>query len=170
MLTPEEVLDQLDLRPSMLAAEFGSGAGGFTIPLAKKLKSGRVYGLDVQEEKLSVLKNQANLENTSNIKAIVCDLDESGGSTLQSGLLDLVLIPNVLFQSEDKKAMIKEGARVLKKRGRLVVIDWKYSSPIGPEDGRISAKKVKGIAQDLKLSFEKELSVGEYHYGLVFNK
>ena len=62
-LNPEEVLDQLDLKVNMVAAEFGCGSGGFAIPLAKKLDEGLVYAIDIQESPLSALKSMALVEN-----------------------------------------------------------------------------------------------------------
>ena len=41
-LNPEQVLKQLDLKEEMTAADFGSGSGGWAIPLAKILKEGKI--------------------------------------------------------------------------------------------------------------------------------
>jgi cyclopropane fatty-acyl-phospholipid synthase-like methyltransferase len=62
-LNPEKILDQLDLKADMLAAEFGCGPGNFVIALAKRLDEGLVYGLDIQEEPLSSQKIRTLLEN-----------------------------------------------------------------------------------------------------------
>ena len=94
-LNPEEVLNNLEIRGDMTAVEFGCGAGIFAFALAKKLKQGRVYGLDVQEEKLSALKNKALLDKLTNVVTIHCDLEAKAGSTLHKNFVDIVLIPNV---------------------------------------------------------------------------
>jgi len=169
-LNPDEILDQLELRADMVAAEFGCGSGGFAIPLAKRLEDGLVYGLDIQKAPLSALKSRALLENIVNIRIIRCDLEKPRGSTLTDFSLDLVLIPNVLFQTEDKSAIISEAKRVLKNGGELVVIDWLLKTSQGPVEGRISAAEVKKIAKDLGLRLKKEFEAGKYHYGLTFEK
>ncbi len=170
MFNSEEILNKLTLKEDMLACEFGCGSGIFAISLAKRLKKGKVYGLDVQEEKLSVLKSLAVLENLLNIKTILCDLERPKGSTLQSDYLDLVLIPNVLFQVEDKSAIVEEAKRILKPGGQLLIIDWTKGAPFGPKQGRITAEEVKKIAEKLDLKLKKEFSAGAYHYGLLFTK
>jgi len=170
MFDPEEVLSQLTLKSYMTAAEFGCGSGGFTIPLAKRLREGKVYGLDILEEKLSALKHKAELEKVFNIQTKLTDLDEKEGSGLPSSSLDLVLIPNVLFQAEKKDNMIEEAARILKDGGELVVVDWKEDAAMGPKEGRISADEVKKMAEKLNLKLKKDFSAGPYHYGLVFEK
>lgn len=169
-LDPDKVLDEFELRPNMLAAEFGCGSGGFSLPLAKRLEDGLVHALDIQNPPLSVLKSRAFFENVTNIKVIRCDLEKPRGSTLSDSSLDLVLIPNVLFQVEDKKAIMQEARRVLKKEGKLLVVDWLPQASQGPEKRRVSAEEVKKISQELGLKLDKEFEAGKYHYGLIFTK
>jgi ubiquinone/menaquinone biosynthesis C-methylase UbiE len=169
-LNPEKVLSQIEVRRDMVAAEFGCGSGGFALPLAKKIKDGLVYGLDIQQAPLNVLKSRTLFEKLVNVRVIRCDLEKPRGSTLPSNSLDLVLIPNVLFQAEDKIAIMTEANRVLKNGGKAVVIDWLPGVLQGPGKGRISAEEVKKIAESLGLKPEKEIQAGVYHYGLVFVK
>ncbi len=169
-LNPDKVLDELDLKPDMVAAEFGCGSGGFTISLAKRLEDGLVYALDIQEAPLSALKSRSLLENVTNTSIIRCDLEKPRGSTLPDFSLDLVLVPNVLFQAEDKTAIISEAKRVLKKGGRIIVIDWLSEAAQGPEKGRVSSEEVKKIAKNLGLKLKKEFKAGKYHYGLIIEK
>jgi len=84
--------------------------------------------------------------------------------------LDLVLMTNLLFEADDKKGVMEEGKRVLKKGGEILVVDWKVNASTGPEKDRVSAEEVKGIAKDLDLKLEKEFEAGSYHYGLLFSK
>lgn len=169
-LNPEEVLNQLILRDNMVAVEFGCGSGGFAIPLAKRLDEGRVFGLDIQEEPLSALKSRATLENISNIVTIRCNLEIPGASTFQSNFFDLVLIPNLLFQAENKRIIIEEAKRILRPKGEIVVVDWLPTAALGPKEGRVSPKEIKEIAKNLSLKLKKEFVTGKYHYGLVFTK
>jgi len=168
-LNPEEVLDQLKLRTDMLAAEFGCGSGGFTVSLAKRLDEGLVYAIDIQEGVLSALKSRLLLEGINNIKIVRGNLEKDKGSTLPSSCLDVVVIPNVLFQAEDKIAIITEAYRVLKNRGILLIIDWNAETPHGPTN-RISRDDVKNMAKEKGLEFKEEINAGKYHYGLVFEK
>lgn len=169
-LNPEEVLDQLELCPDMVVAEFGCGSGGFTIPLAKRVEEGLVYSLDIQKAPLSALKSRALLENITNIRAIYSDLEKTKGSTLTESSVDLVLVPNMLFQIKDKSAIISEAKRVLKKKGKLVIIDWLPKAAQGPEKGRISPEEAKEIAEELGFKPEKEFEAGKYHFGLILEK
>lgn len=169
-INPEEILDQLQLEPDMVAAEFGCGSGGFLIPLAKRLEDGLVYGIDILEEPLSALKSRSLLENVINIRLIRSNLERPRGSTLTDFSVDLVFIPNVLFQIENKDGIINEAYRILKTNGRLVIIDWLPQAANGPETGRVAPKEIKEIAKENKFQPERESQIGKYHYLLVFKK
>ncbi|MBI3274220.1 MAG: hypothetical protein HYZ69_03680, partial [Candidatus Colwellbacteria bacterium] len=49
-LDPGLIINEFGLMPGMFVADFGSGAGYFTILIAEKVgKEGRVYALDIME-------------------------------------------------------------------------------------------------------------------------
>lgn len=169
-LNPEKVLDELELREDMLAAEFGCGPGGWAIPLAKRLEKGKVWGFDIQPEKISALEVRAIAGNILNIETKICDLEEPGATQLPDSFLDLVLIPNVLFQVEKKDVMISEAKRVLKRGGQLLIVDWLPEAKMGPKEERVSKETVQEIAKTLNLKLKKEFEAGIYHYGLIFEK
>jgi len=154
----------------MIAAEFGSGSGGFTIPLAKRLKKGKVYALDIQGEPLSALEGRASLENLTNIETRRCDLEEDQGSQFPPDFLDLVLIPNVLFQSENEKKILEEAERVTKKGGKILVVDWRKGADFGPKEGRVSLEEVRDTVKDLRLDLKGEAEAGKYHWAVILDK
>lgn len=169
-LKVDDILNELSLKEDMLAAEFGCGSAAFAIALARKLPKGRIYALDIQEEKLSALKGKVSVEKINNVYTILCDLETNNGSTLQNNSLDIVLIPNVLFQSENRHAIIKEAKRILKSDGQLLIIDWLTQSPFNPKEALVSPDEVKKIAETLGFSLKKEFAAGDYHYALLFTK
>jgi len=167
-LNPSEVLNQLELRENMIAADFGSGSGGWVIPLAKRLKEGRVYAIDILEEPLSTLKSKAEHEEVLNLVLLRGDIEK--GVKVPDSICELVLVTNLLFQAEDKKAIFAEAKRILKKGGQVLVIDWKKTAALGPEKGRISETEAKKIAEEFDFKSEKEFEAGLYHWGLILAK
>jgi ubiquinone/menaquinone biosynthesis C-methylase UbiE len=155
-LNPNDVLKQLNLKENMVAADFGSGSGGWVMPLAKILEEGKVYAIDILEEPLSALKSRANLEKMFNVEVIKSDVERENGSKLMASTCDLVLMTNLLFECEDKKTVLGEGKRVLKEGGKILVVDWKIDAPKGPAEGRISAEDVKKITKEIGLKLEKD--------------
>ncbi len=167
-IDPNEVLKQLKLKEDMVAADFGCGSGGWVIPLAKKLEEGKIYAMDILEEPLSALRAKAKLEKIINIETIKADVEK--GVNILDDNLDLVLMTNLLFECQDKKSVLAEGKRVLKKGGKILVIDWQKDNPLTKEIEKVSFGEVKRIAKNLSLKLEKEFEAGAYHYGLILIK
>lgn len=169
-LNPEEILNNLELKKQMIAADFGCGAGNWTIPLAQKLNEGEIYAFDIQEEMLSALKGQLSLKKISNVHAIACDLERQNGSGLPNSFSDLVLIINFLFQIENKEKIIEEAQRILKNNGLILIIDWEKEAVFGPKQNRVSRQEIKDLAKKFDLKIKKEFSAGKYHYALLLIK
>jgi len=166
-LKPKEVLEKLNLAKNLIAADFGCGSGGWVLPLAKILEDGKIYAVDILEEPLSALKSKAKLEGISNIELVKGDVEK--GIRLLSQSCDLVLMTNLLFECEEKKKVFEEAKRVLRKGGKILIVDWKKESKLGPEK-KISPQEVKKLAVEINLKPEKEFEAGPQHYGLLFSK
>lgn len=143
-LNPSEILKQLELRKDMVACDFGCGSGGWAIPLAKVLEKGKVYAIDILEEPLSALGARIKAEKISNIKIIRADVE--AGSKLPDNFCDLVLMTNLLFQAEDIRGVLTEGKRVLKKRGKILAVDWKKEAPCGPKSPPLAGSRFAGFS------------------------
>ena len=172
-INPEKVIGQLGLKPGLAVADFGCGHGYFALPVAKAVgKEGRIFAIDVLSEALEAVRSRAQLEGIANIETIRGNLEAPGGSSLPDVAVDLVLLHNVLFESQKKAAIIKEAKRVLKTGGLFILIDWRKDNPsLGPQAGwRISLDEAKALAQEEGFVFNKVFDVGQYHYGLMFIK
>lgn len=170
-LQPEEIIQQLNIEKNITIADFGCGAGYFTIPLAKIAEQGKVYALDILDTALESVQSRAKIEGLFNIEVRNCDLEKLGKSGLEDNSIDLVLLANILFQSFQKPAIIKEAKRVLKQGGKIVIIDWKANQPMGPPENLIvSLNLAKKVTKEQGLNFKKEFPVDKYHWGAVFVK
>ena len=163
----------LQVEPGMKVADFGAGSGVYTFAIAEALSgSGVVYAVDVQKDLLRRIKNDAQRRGFKNIEILWGDLEEKHGSKIADGALDLVLVSNVLFQLEDKKAAITEAHRVLKPHGRLAIIDWRESyGGLGPVKNDVVDQQA-GLELAKKCHFEliREFPAGAHHYGLLLKK
>ena len=168
-LNPKQTIDNLDfLEPNMIALDVGSGSGGFTIPLSRKLEDGKVYAVDIQEEPLSALRSKLDSERIYNVELVLADIQK--GVRIADNKIDFVILSNVLFEIEDKEAVFKEVKRVLKDEGHLLVIDWKESSKIGAKELVISKEEIQLKLEELGFKLEKDFNLGNYHFGLIFRK
>jgi len=170
-LNPEAVLNSLSIKKAANVAEFGCGSGEFALRLAKRAQDGIIYAFDIQEEPLVALKRRADRAGAYNLRTKRCDLEQENGSGLPPRSLDVVLIPNVLFQAEDKESILKEAFRTLKNKGQLLIVEWKPESLIGPEKSwRLSKEEAKGISENIGFELEKEIEAGSHHWALLFQK
>ncbi len=172
-INPQKVINQLGLKQGMKVADFGCGHGYFALPVAKIVgNEGRVYAIDVLLEALEAVRSCAQLEGAVNIETVRGNLELPGGSGLPDSSMDLVLLHNVLFQSQKKPAIIREAKRALKLGGAFVLVDWRPDSvSLGPETGwRMSFDEARAMAQEQGFVFNKIFDAGQYHYGLIFIK
>ena len=161
------------LRVGDHVADFGAGHGYFTIPMARAVGGdGKVYAIDVQKEVLDIIRAKAKVEHLLNIEPMWADLDQPHGSKLKEGYIDLVMIANMLFQTEQKEQLLKEAYRVLRSGGRLAIVEWDESpAPLGPPPAlRIKKEKVRGLGIAAGFEIDREFEAGSHHYGLLFIK
>jgi ubiquinone/menaquinone biosynthesis C-methylase UbiE len=179
-INPEKVIGQLDVKRGMTVADFGCGHGYFTIPVARLVGSeGRVFAIDVLAEALEAVRSRAQIEQITNIETIRGNLETYCGSGLPERSVDMVLLHNVLFQSNKKIEIIKEAKRVLRISGIFMVADWLPVSSlsavekavIGPPDNqRLLVDEARKLVGDQDFKFLRDFDAGEYHYGLIFIK
>lgn len=167
-LNPEQILSQLNLQKSQVAADFGAGSGGWSLPLAKILSEGRVFAVDILEGPLSALSGKAKLAKIINIQTMVADVTK--GTKITPSSCDLVLMTNLLFQCENKKAVLTEGRRVLKESGKILLVDWKKSASFGPRDRAVLPEDIKKLAEEAGLKVERQFDASLYHYGFILVK
>lgn len=157
----------------MKVADFGAGSGAYVLAIAAQLEnSGKVYAVDIQKDLLRRIHNEAAKHGYTNVEILWGDLEAPQGSKLADKSLDLVVISNLLFQLEDKRAVFEEGKRILKSGGRLAVIDWSDRfGGMGPTSNDVVTKEAAlTLARESGLTFQKEFPAGKHHYGLVFRK
>lgn len=167
---PEIIVRELQLTPGMTVADFGVGSGYYTIAAARTLgRGGLVYAIDVQPALLSRVKNLAAHEGLDNVEILSGDVTLPGGSGLPEGTVDVVIIANILFQVEDKKALVREAKRVLMNGGRALVVDWEDSfGGIGPIPSHVVTEDdAKLLFMNNGFKLVRDIRAGSHHYGFI---
>lgn len=160
----------------MTVADCGSGAEApFSIAAAKIVgPHGIVYALDVVKSAIARIAETARRHNVENVQPIWTDLEMYGAArAVRNESVDVAVLANTLFQSQDHAGMFTEIARMLKKGGKLLVVDWSVDaeSVLGPpKSQRVSSSQVQQFAQVAGLTFVGDVETGEYHWAALFTK
>lgn len=172
-MDPQKIVSRFGLVEGMKIADLGSGAGYFTIFLAKAVgENGVVTAIDILDTALETLRAKAKAEGLRNIETVRANLEVPGGSGLSNDSQDIVLLANILFQSQKKAEIIAEAKRTLKPGGSLIVIDWKKgTSGFGPPDNlRSSPEEIRELVVSNGFQFANEIDAGVFHFGLILKK
>lgn len=170
---PESIINEFGLREGMSVADFGSGAGHLAILIAQRIgQDGRVYALDIMESALDSVREKAKTAGLENIETIRANLEVLGSSGLSDSSQDMVLMANILFQSDKKAEIMREARRVLKDTGLLVIINWKKGTGgLGPPDQlRTDPVAMRSLAGGEGFEFVREFNAGQFHFGLIFKR
>lgn len=172
-LNPDAVVGEFGIVPGIRVADLGCGAGHIGILVAQKVgKNGLVTAVDIMEDKLESIKARAKASGLENLETKRANLEVLGSTGLGDSTQDLVLLINILFQSNKKADILKEAKRILKPGSTIIVVDWKKDGGgFGPPN---ELRTESGIMQNLftgeGFSFIRQFNAGQFHYGLIFKK
>ncbi len=170
---PETNVATWNLPLGSSVADLGSGSGHHVLALAAAVgEKGKVYAVDVQKDLLTKLKNQANEKGYHTVEVLWGDIEKIGGSKIADGILDGVLLSNIVFQVTERETLVREAVRILKQGGSICVIDWQDSfGGLGPQPSHIISKEnITALLQQAGCVMDREFTPGEHHYGLIFKK
>ena len=168
---PSRTLSLMDLDQKVVnAADFGCGYGTFTMPAARMIL-GKIYAFDIEPEMIEITKKKARELNLYNVVAVLRDFI-SRGSGLKDASIDFVMLFNILH-TEKPTRLLTEAYRILRVGGRVGIVHWNYdaSTPRGPPMNlRPKPKQCRLWAESVGFSYEKQLDLKPYHYGILMKK
>ena len=152
LLTPQRqafldagwVLDRAGVTAGMHVADLGAGPGFFTLPLADRVgPEGAVYATDISQEMLAALRNRGVPAHVTLVHA--------GENTipLPDAAVDIALLAFVLHELVQPAAFLREVQRILRRDGRLVVLEWiPQDDGMGPPiEERISETATRALLE-----------------------
>jgi len=170
----DAILKKINLEERQQVAELGCGNSGFFVfPLAQLVgQRGRVYAVDILKTTLEEIRREAVKRNLPQILPVWSNLEIFKATAIETSSLDDVLLINTLHQSEKKIEILREAIRLLKRGGKLLIVEWKHAdSPFGPApERRVKVDSLKMAAPKIGLNIKEEFDAGPYHYGLVLIK
>ena len=149
------------LREGEVVVDLGSGGGLDVFLAAQKVgPSGKAIGIDMTPEMIELARRNAEKGNDGdgyqNVEFHLAKIDDL---PLSDGSVDCVISNCVINLAEDKSAVFREIARVLKPGGRLAVSDIVLKQPLPKELGENIMAYVGCIAG--------AITIDEYKKGLA---
>jgi ubiquinone/menaquinone biosynthesis C-methylase UbiE len=111
------ILKRMKLHKGEVVLDLGAGVGYLSLPMADA--GAKVIALDLQQEMLDGLRERDN--GSERIELVRAELPSI---PLPDASADRAVLLNVFHEVEDKQKLADEIGRVLRKDGRLTIIDW----------------------------------------------
>jgi ubiquinone/menaquinone biosynthesis C-methylase UbiE len=124
------MLTNLGVKRGMTICDMGCGNGFYTLQLAKMTgESGLVYGVDIQPEMLTLLKQRAQQEGVENIKPTLGTFTDP---KLPKGKIDLILLVDVYHEFSHPKQMLAAMREALAPDGLCALVEFRAEDPMVP--------------------------------------
>ena len=161
-LRPERVIAALMLAEDAIVADLGSGPGVFTVPLARELRRGVVYAVDVEPQQLDALRQRLIEADLHNVVPVLASFSTPH---LPPAALDLILLVDTYHHIEDRIDYFRHLRSMLRPGGRIAIIEYKSGDlPMGPPaNTKLPEGKRAEELQAAGLSLLRGFNIHEYH-------
>jgi ubiquinone/menaquinone biosynthesis C-methylase UbiE len=135
------VIETLAIAPGSKVADIGAGSGLFSRPIAQHLgRAGTLYAVDIDPGLLKIVDRRAQEEKLTNIRTILAAKDDPK----LPEAVDLAFICDALHHIGNQAEYFKTLAKYIKPGGRIAVIDFSETWPVGHESMRYSVSDLDG--------------------------
>jgi ubiquinone/menaquinone biosynthesis C-methylase UbiE len=166
----DRLLDALKLRDGEVVADIGCGSGFISRQIAKKIGSGVVYGVDIQQEMLDLLVKRMAMFRITNVKPV---LGTTTDPQLPPASCDTMIMVDVYHEFDQPYEMIRNMIAELKTGGRIVFVEYRKEDPKVPikEVHKMSEAQVrKEMAVQPELEFVESIETLPIQHIIIFRK
>jgi ubiquinone/menaquinone biosynthesis C-methylase UbiE len=136
------IVEAVGERNPAVVVDVGCGTGALSIPIAARLPSARVIGVDGDPQVLDIARGKPGAEAVEWTEGL------AGALRLRAGEADVVVTSLVLHHLpvQTKREMLSEAHRVLRPGGRLIVADWAAPQDVVASAGFALLQVLDGFA------------------------
>ncbi|MDE3247227.1 MAG: class I SAM-dependent methyltransferase [Bacteroidota bacterium] len=122
----EKAIDSMRLKQGMSVADIGAGTGYYSFRMARIIRAGRVYAVEVQPAFIDYLRNKkAQLKDS----VVVVTQGKARSPELASNSIDLAIMVDVYHELLYPKEMLDEIRKALRPSGKLLLIEYRGEDP-----------------------------------------
>jgi len=166
------MIKALQLKPGIVVADIGAGAGVISMPMAFKVApKGKVMAVDIQQEMLDRLKKKAEANGVKNIVPVKGTEKATG---LKPGTVDVALFVDVYHEFKYPLEMMIDISRAMKPGGRIILVEYRL------EDRRVPIKLIHKMTEaqvkkeltrpELNLKWKETIGVLPRQHIVIFEK
>ncbi len=116
-----KIFELSEIESGSVVADVGCHEGYLTIHLAKKVEeSGRIYAVDVREDRLRKLDEHLEERKITNVTTVLGDYDDP---KLPMQALDAVIVMDTYHEIKDYKTVLTHIKTSLKPQGKIIIIE-----------------------------------------------
>ncbi len=123
---PDQVVEQMELRPTDVVADVGAGTGYFSFRISRVVPQGKVYAVDIQPEMLAIIEKRRKQLKADNVVALP---SAETDVKLPENSIDVALMVDVYHEFSFPREMMLSLVRALKPGGRVVQIEYRGEDP-----------------------------------------
>ncbi|HKL11705.1 MAG TPA: class I SAM-dependent methyltransferase [Clostridia bacterium] len=120
-IPPNYIWNKINIGQCKTIVDIGAGTGLFSKAFSEIMGNGTVYALDISDAMVRWM--QKNISNDNN--GITPLIMSETKIPLEDELSDLVLMITLYHELNSPEILLAETLRILKKGGKICVIDWK---------------------------------------------
>jgi predicted methyltransferase len=118
---PNEVMEQLAIKPGSRVADLGAGGGYFTWRLAGAVgPEGTVYAVEIDETALGIIEKEMKFRGVRNVVPVHAE----PGDAMLPEPVQLVFTCDTYHHMEDRVAYFRSLSRYLKSDGHVAILDF----------------------------------------------
>ena len=119
---PDRIWDVLNPAPDCTLIDIGTGVGFVALPFARRYPAAKVYGCDILDGMIDLLREDAAAQGLGNVEGIVM---APNSIDLPDGGADVVVMAQLHHELDAPEPLLAECKRLLPTGGIVAIIDWK---------------------------------------------
>ena len=118
---PARIWEVLQPESDCTLIDIGAGVGFLTLPFAEKFPDAKVFGCDILDGMVGLLRDEAKQRGIDNLDALLMSPNHVD---LHDDVADFIVMTQVHHELDTPEPLLAECKRVLKPDGTIAIVDW----------------------------------------------